>query len=414
MGGSTRTGPEKDRARRRRNSLPVGPLLAGAIIALSLLLALTFWSQGGKGRELLGSLRLAAGLSDVAGLAERVEGALDEAFDALGVDRRRSREEMEARRRGLARWTWRRKELHLSGFPSSVLLERGLRRALARSGAELLSLERGPGGRMVSLRAGLPGAVTHEVEIHWPLARVDPAEAGRSRRPRVAIIVDDLGHQWRPAEELLALDAPLTFAVLPGLAASERIARAAREKRREVLLHLPMEPLGYPWEDPGPGALLQAMGREEWRRRVREALDAVPHAVGVNNHMGSRLTESEEAMEVVLEEVRGRGLFFVDSLTTPRSAASRVGRRLGVPILRRAIFMDNEVEEDAILAALRELIRAAKGAGSAIAIAHPHPATIAALRLGLPELAREGVDLVRVSELLPEGSRLPVAVGAAR
>jgi polysaccharide deacetylase 2 family uncharacterized protein YibQ len=166
-----------------------------------------------------------------------------------------------------------------------------------------------------------------------------------------------------------------------------------------------MEPEGR--ADPGPGALAEGMSAGEVARRTRAAIEAVPGAVGVNNHMGSRLTADESTMRAMLGVVAERGLFFVDSRTTPDSVAERVARELGVPTAARDVFLDAEGDASSIAAELERLLELARRQGAAIAIAHPHPATLELLERELPLLKARGFELVPVSYLLERDETLP-------
>lgn len=218
---------------------------------------------------------------------------------------------------------------------------------------------------------------------------------------RVAIVIDDLGGNLRAAHELLELGEPLTFAVLPKLPHSREIDRAASQAGREVLLHLPMEPIGYPEKNPGPGALMGSMSPEKMMAVLEEDLEDVPHSIGVNNHMGSLLTEDEEVMRRILSYVKERKLFFLDSYTTPRSVVEKVAGQLGLPSASRQVFLDHvPYDEDYVDGQMDKLIEAAKEHGVAIGIGHPHQATIAALKKRLPTLAQQSVTVVPVSLLV--------------
>jgi polysaccharide deacetylase 2 family uncharacterized protein YibQ len=217
----------------------------------------------------------------------------------------------------------------------------------------------------------------------------------------VAIVIDDLGGNRRAARELLGLPKPLTFAVLPKLPHSREIAEAAAGAGREVLLHLPMEPMGYPEKNPGPGALFRSMSPEEMMAVLEEDLKEIPHSIGVNNHMGSLLTEDKEVMRLVLSFVKERNLFFLDSYTTPRSVVEEVAHQLDLPTASRHVFLDH-VPDDAeyVAGQLDKLAATAKRHGAAIGIGHPRTATIAALKEHLPELTEAGVELVPLSQLV--------------
>jgi polysaccharide deacetylase 2 family uncharacterized protein YibQ len=236
----------------------------------------------------------------------------------------------------------------------------------------------------------------------WPEAARPPASRARaSRRPaRVAVIVDELGGRGDVAERVLALRRPVSVAVLPELPLSRRIARDAARAGLEVLVQLPLEPYRFPEADPGPGRLLASMPPAEVTRRTRQHLAAVPGAVGVMTHMGSRFTEDRRQMRAVLEPVLLQGLFFVDSLTTPRSVGYDLARALGVPAGRRQVFVDPDESEATARARLRAVERWAASRGGVLAVAHGRLLTLRLLEETLPEWEARGLRLVPVSELV--------------
>jgi hypothetical protein len=245
-----------------------------------------------------------------------------------------------------------------------------------------------------------------------PAEQAAPARppAERAATPRAAIVIDDLGQRLSHLEQLAALDLPLTIAVIPGLPATEATVREASRLGIEMLLHQPMEPREEGGKDPGAGVLLTAMSPEEVRGRLHEGLAAVPGAVGVNNHMGSRFTEDPGALAALMAELRGRGLFWLDSRTTAATRGAEVARGAGVRALERDVFLDAEVNAAFIHRQLRRLITTARARGSAVGIGHPHPETIAALRELQGELLDSGVTLVSLSALVPAA---PGAAGAS-
>ncbi len=218
--------------------------------------------------------------------------------------------------------------------------------------------------------------------------------------PRIAIIVDDLGNDLAAVRRVARLSRPVAGAVLPGLAESERSARELAEAGKEVLLHLPMEPEGFPQVRPGPGVIFRAQSDEEISETLSQDLESVPGAVGVNNHMGSVATADPRVMRAVLKELAARRLFFVDSRTTEETVALDVARELGVPSASRRVFLDSVATEKAVRASFEELLDRARREGSAVALGHPYPVTLALLERELPRLAEGGVRLVKVSELL--------------
>jgi hypothetical protein len=232
-------------------------------------------------------------------------------------------------------------------------------------------------------------------------APVKPAAPGKGGR--VAIIMDDLGRGVNQARKLLALSQPVTLAVLPGEAHAAEVARQAHAAGREVMLHVPLEPQGYPVVDPGDDALLLSQSEGELQERLRALLARVPHAVGANNHMGSRFTEDERGMTTVMQVLKERDLFFVDSLTSSHSVGVDVARRAGVSVLRRDLFLDNVADVGAIAREIERLAEKARRNGSAVGICHPYPETFEALQRELPRLEREGIEFVRVGELMRQG-----------
>ena len=217
---------------------------------------------------------------------------------------------------------------------------------------------------------------------------------------RLAIIIDDMGSSLSEARSLAAIKVPLTFAIIPGLRVDKEVAAYAATNKIETMIHIPMQPKGWPAHRLEANGLLVAMDTDELQGRVSGFVQQFPGAVGVNNHMGSEFTEQVEKMVAVLQVLKKKNLFFIDSVTTPDSAALRVAQQLGIRSARRNVFLDNEQERSYILGQLNQAARLARKNGSAIAICHPHPITIAALAAALPGLAAQGVLLVPASQLV--------------
>ncbi|MCM2269993.1 MAG: divergent polysaccharide deacetylase family protein, partial [Thermoanaerobaculia bacterium] len=233
-----------------------------------------------------------------------------------------------------------------------------------------------------------------------PAAREPTASPPAAVAPgtRVAIVVDDLGRSLADVERLLRLGVPLTYAVLPFETRTAEVTARLRAAGAEVICHLPLE--GRPGANPGPGAILDEHSPRRLARRVREALDAVPGAVGLNNHMGSIVTADREAMAELLEVVAERRLFFLDSRTTADSVAYELARQAGVPTARREIFLDSEREPAAVREQFARLLAVARERGAAIAIGHPHDVTLDALDELVPRAVADGYEFVPVSYLL--------------
>jgi polysaccharide deacetylase 2 family uncharacterized protein YibQ len=234
-----------------------------------------------------------------------------------------------------------------------------------------------------------------------PSPNLPPAtpRAGREPGGRLAIVIDDLGYNPVMPERLLALGMPLTFSIIPEQPYSREVAERVRRAGHAFLVHLPMEPLGYPGENPGAHALLLAMDERATRASLAEQLDSLPGALGANNHMGSAYTADPARMNIVQEMVAARGMLFLNSKTSSTPVPERVARARGFAYLERDVFLDHVRSEPAIRAQLAQAARLARAQGRAIAIGHPYPETLRVLRERLPALAREGVRLVSLSEL---------------
>jgi polysaccharide deacetylase 2 family uncharacterized protein YibQ len=223
-----------------------------------------------------------------------------------------------------------------------------------------------------------------------------PKTAGR---PMIAVVIDDLGIDRRRSEKVIPLRAPLTLAWMTYAQDLPKLTRDARNRGHELMLHVPMQPQGESW-DPGPDVLEVSVHPEENRRRLDWGLDRFDGFVGINNHMGSRYTADRVGMRVVMEECRKRGLLFLDSVTTEKSVAPELARNYGVPFAARNVFIDNEQSVAAVLAQLQKAEAYARKHGSAIAIGHPHDATIEALQQWLPGLDAKGFVLVPVTAVV--------------
>ncbi len=225
-----------------------------------------------------------------------------------------------------------------------------------------------------------------------------PSWAEASALPRLVIIIDDLGDNL--ALGLRALDLPgrVTPAILPHTPHAVALANRAHEAGLEVMLHLPMS--NHNGRHPGPGALHAGMDRALFDDTLLRNLAAVPHVSGVNNHMGSKLTERPLAMTWLMRELRRQGLYFVDSRTSRHTIAERQAGLQGVPNLRRDVFLDHDPAPQAVAARFEELVTRARRQGVAVGIGHPYPETLALLERKLPGLALRGVELVHPGEVL--------------
>ncbi|WP_041974531.1 divergent polysaccharide deacetylase family protein [Geobacter sp. OR-1] len=216
----------------------------------------------------------------------------------------------------------------------------------------------------------------------------------------VAIIIDDMGASLQEANSLMAINIPLTFSLIPGLPKVREIDKTAYDRGYQVMIHIPMEPKGYPQHRLEENGLLLSQSDEEVEKRVSAYFGLLPHAVGANNHMGSRFSENEHKMRVVLNQLKAHGLFYVDSRTTPQSVGLALARSMEVDSAGRNVFLDNDKDLHAITVQLEQLAALARKRGSAIGICHPHKITIQALAMNLPKLKREGITFVPVGDLV--------------
>ena len=219
-------------------------------------------------------------------------------------------------------------------------------------------------------------------------------------RGRLAILLDDGGQNLDLVSTAAALPAEVGFAILPFLPKSAETAETLFDAGHEIWLHLPMEPEDYPANNPGPGAILMSMTPHELRKAVHAAINNIPHAIGVNNHMGSKVTADLKTMTWIMQELKARGMAFIDSRTTVHTVAEEAAQAQGVPTNRRHIFLDNDRSAAAIGAQLDEAIYRSRMEGEIIAIGHLDKVTIDVLSQELPGVAKRGADLVKPSDLV--------------
>ena len=234
-------------------------------------------------------------------------------------------------------------------------------------------------------------------------------------KPRVAIIIDDLGYKLEAGRKAIALPGPISFAVLPGTPRGPLLAEAAHRNGKEVLLHLPLQAMND-FGPAEPNGIMLDMSREHLRETFREAMKSVPFAIGVNSHRGSLLTRHPGHMQWLMEEIRARDdLFFVDSYTTHRSVALQIAAESGVEAVRRDVFLDTDHSPEQIAREFERMKDLARERGSVVAIGHPYPSTLEFLERELPRLQAEGFELVPISELFAKrpGNNAAVNAGVA-
>jgi polysaccharide deacetylase 2 family uncharacterized protein YibQ len=258
------------------------------------------------------------------------------------------------------------------------------------------------------LKSNLQQGIDHAPRIFprlrlgdWPLTLLFPDRETRhkaentvttGRRPLIAIVVDDCGNDGRLTRQAIALPKPITLSFLPYPSDSYALSHRASLAGHEVIVHLPMQPIGR--ENPGPRALVIGLSPAEAKRRVDWALSRVRDYDGVNNHMGSRLTTSRKDLVPVMEELSDHGMFFLDSRTTADSVAETVARQSGMLAGARDIFLDDDESAVAVERQLALTEVHARTYGSAIAIGHPHPETLKALAVWARNVEARGFRLV--------------------
>ena len=246
------------------------------------------------------------------------------------------------------------------------------------------------------------GQVTAEQVPAWrrfasPFAK--PANlTGPQAKPTIAIVLDDLGPDVLATRRAINLPPQVTLSFLPYARNAAMLGDEARALGHEILVHLPMEPHGS--ANPGPHALKLSQANSQFLTELNWNLDRFEGYVGVNNHMGSRLTENGAPMLTVMQELRRRRLMFLDSRTTTRSLAATMAAGANVPVLERDVFIDHAAGPDHVLAQLFELERVAGQQGYAIAIGHPHPLTLDMLEIWVRSLEVKGLSLVPLTSLL--------------
>lgn len=222
------------------------------------------------------------------------------------------------------------------------------------------------------------------------------------KQKKVAFVIDDFGNNMRGTKEMLDLPAPLTIAVMPFLPTTKRDAKWAHEKHHDVFVHLPMEPVRGKKSWMGPGAIMTSMSDDEIRKRVHAAIDDVPHAIGVNNHMGSKATADPRVMRIVLQVCQERGMIYLDSKTTHKSVVGKLAKEMGVPYIENQMFLDDSHTKAHIIKQMKRLCQRLDDHNVLVAIGHVGPPgknTASVLREYIPRLSTVA-DITQVSQLV--------------
>ena len=264
------------------------------------------------------------------------------------------------------------------------LIEDGIR----TKGGKVISSKINSDGKRLTLTIGIRNVVTHLLIFERTTALA-----------RIAIIIDDFGFNKESMNEFLHINYPITFSVLPHLKYSKLSAELAHQSGKEVMLHLPLQGIK---NELNVNVITTLMKENEIEKKIEDGIMKIPYADGVNNHMGSIITEDTEIMKIILNKIREKGLFFVDSYTSGKSVAYNVAREMGIKTGRRKVFLDVENFEDPgyIRGQLKQLVKVAKRDGEAIGIGHNRTWTAQVLKEELPKLEAEGIELVFASQIV--------------
>ena len=235
-----------------------------------------------------------------------------------------------------------------------------------------------------------------------PSIAADLHSSNKEKKPtlKLAIIIDDLGYNKTQGMRAASISAALTLAVLPQSPNGKLIAEQAHSNNKEIMLHLPMESEGFKGLD--TGGLDTSLSKEDFISTVQKDIASVPYMQGINNHMGSLLTQQTLQMGWLMEEISPLNFYFVDSKTHPKSVARKMAQQAGIPNQQRHVFLDNEKEVHNINKQFNEALRLARKKGYAIIIGHPHKETMDYLEKVTPLLVHSNIEIVPVSALIPQ------------
>jgi len=294
-------------------------------------------------------------------------------------------------------FTWKEstQKIQVSRTLPLSLIEENLKRSLSPLG-RMVATQSSQSAGSLQLDVRVQNRRTHQLTF----VMLQPTTGRAVLRPKIALVIDDLGGENLVVRELLQWDLPLTFSILPFTPHAKTIAKEAHQKGKEVILHVPMEPHGYPKVRPGEGALLEGMNEENLRRQLVKDIEAVPYIKGASNHMGSRLMEDPEKVKIILLELKRRRLFFLDSRTTPQTVGMDVAQGIGVKAMERSLFIDHSPDEGDIKQKIEKLIRLSLSNGKAIGIGHPHLSTLKSLKEMIPRMKEKGIEIVPLSVVM--------------
>jgi polysaccharide deacetylase 2 family uncharacterized protein YibQ len=231
-----------------------------------------------------------------------------------------------------------------------------------------------------------------------PVVPEKPTTITPGAHPKIAIVIDDVGLDIKGSERAIKLPPFITLSFLPYATRLREQTKEAHDEGHELLLHMPMEPVGH--EDPGPGALLVDLPMRDLQQRFETALASFTGFDGVNNHMGSKFTAYSDGMTMVVDELQQRHLFYLDSRTSAQSVGFKIAQEKGLPTIGRDVFLDDVQSTDTIRAQLEQTEHLASRKGYAIAIGHPHTVTLDVLESWIPDAQKRRYEFVPVGSLV--------------
>lgn len=213
---------------------------------------------------------------------------------------------------------------------------------------------------------------------------------------KLMVVIDDMGNNYSLGKRLVDIPQPLNLAFLPHTPAAAELAEQAFQRGHTVMLHAPMQNVRH--ANLGKGGLYPEMSKTELQATLQDDLNSIPHVQGINNHMGSLLTAQADAMQWVMEVLKARGLFFLDSRTTALTVAQEEAEAAGLFNTRRHVFLDNNKATQALQTQLNTAVKYAKKQGYAILIGHPYPETVQFLEHALGNMAQQNIELIGLNE----------------
>jgi len=237
---------------------------------------------------------------------------------------------------------------------------------------------------------------------HYYILNIKLDNQGRYEQiTRLAIIVDDFGYNKEALiKEFMTLDKSITFSIIPGLTASQKVMQKAYNQNRESMIHIPMEPISYPENDPGNNAIFVDYSEEEIQDLMQDYIKELPLCVGANNHMGSLATKYDYIMRPVLRELHKNDLFFVDSKTTTKTVAAKLATEVGINVEENNLFMDNSYSAGRVLRVTKKILNYAKTHDDLIAITHFRKSSLEELKKILKNLEGKNIKLTPISEIV--------------